>query len=63
MTNKQVGEERVYPAYTYTLIFFTKGIQDRNLQRVEIWRQQWMQKACRNAAYWLVSPGLLSFLP
>jgi hypothetical protein len=30
MTKKQVGEERVYSAYTSTLLFITKGSQDRN---------------------------------
>jgi hypothetical protein len=28
MTKKQVGEERVYSAYTFTLLFITKGSQD-----------------------------------
>jgi hypothetical protein len=28
MTKKQVGEERVYSAYTSTLLFIIKGIQD-----------------------------------
>jgi hypothetical protein len=27
MTNKQVGEERVYPAYTSTLLFITKEVR------------------------------------
>ena len=31
MTKKQVGEERVYSAYTSTLLFITKGSLDRNL--------------------------------
>jgi len=33
MTKKQVGEERAYPAYTSTLLFITKGSQDRNSYR------------------------------
>ena len=33
MTKKQVGEERVYSAYTSTLLFITKGSQDRNSSR------------------------------
>jgi hypothetical protein len=33
MTKKQVGEERVYSAYTSTLPFITKGSQDRNSSR------------------------------
>jgi hypothetical protein len=32
MTKKQVGEERVYSVYTSTLLFTTKGSQDRNSQ-------------------------------
>jgi hypothetical protein len=30
MTKKQVGEERVYSAYTSTLMFIIKGSQDWN---------------------------------
>jgi hypothetical protein len=30
MTKKQVGEERVYSAYTFMLLFITKGSQDWN---------------------------------
>jgi hypothetical protein len=30
---KQVGEERVYSAYTSTLLFITKGSQDWNSRR------------------------------
>jgi hypothetical protein len=33
MTKKQVGEERVYSAYTSMLLFFTKGSQDWNSSR------------------------------
>jgi hypothetical protein len=33
MTKKQVGEERVYSAYTSTLQFITKGSQDWNSSR------------------------------
>jgi hypothetical protein len=33
MTKKQVGEERVYSAHTSTLLFITKGSQDRNSHR------------------------------
>jgi hypothetical protein len=35
MTKKQVGEERVYSAYTSTLLFITKGGQDWNSSRSE----------------------------
>jgi hypothetical protein len=33
MTKKQVGEERVYLAYTSMLLFITKGSQDWNSSR------------------------------
>jgi hypothetical protein len=33
MTKNQVGEERVYSAYTFTLLFITKGSQDWNSSR------------------------------
>jgi hypothetical protein len=33
MTKKQVGEERVYLAYTSTLLFITKGCQNWNTNR------------------------------
>jgi hypothetical protein len=33
MTKKQLGEERVYLAYTFTLLFITKGSQDWNSSR------------------------------
>jgi len=33
ITKKQVGEERVYSAYTSTLLFITKGSQDWNSYR------------------------------
>jgi len=32
-TKKHVGEERVYSAYTSTLLFITKGSQDWNSSR------------------------------
>jgi hypothetical protein len=35
MTKKQVGEERVYSAYTSLLLFITKGSQGWNLSRSE----------------------------
>jgi hypothetical protein len=62
ITKKQVGEERVYSAYTFTLLFIPKGSQDRSSQRAGTWRQELMQRPWRDAAYWLVSSGLLSLL-
>ena len=51
MTKKQVGEVRVYSAYTYTLLFITKGSQDWNSHRAGTWRQELMQRPWRGAAY------------
>jgi hypothetical protein len=51
MTKKQVGEERVYSAYTSTLLFSTKGSQSKNSRRLGTWKQEWMQKSWKNAAY------------
>jgi hypothetical protein len=44
MIKKQVGRERVYLAYTSTLLFITKGSQDRNSSRAGNWRQELMQR-------------------
>jgi len=62
MTKKQVGEEKDYLAYVSTLLFITKGSQDRNSHRAGTWRQELMQRPCRDAAYWLAPHGLLSLL-
>jgi hypothetical protein len=60
MTKKQVGEERVYSAYTSVLLFITKGSQDWNSSKVK--KQELMQRPWRDVLYWLDSPGLLSLL-
>jgi hypothetical protein len=44
MTKKQVSEERIYSAYTFTLLFITKRSQDRNSHRAGKWRQELMQR-------------------
>jgi hypothetical protein len=59
MAKKQVGEERVYSAYTCTLLFITKGSHDRNSSRSGTWRLKWMQKPWRSSVYCLSSPGFL----
>jgi hypothetical protein len=43
MTRKQVGEEKIYSAYTSTLQFITKGSEDRKSHRVGTWRQELIQ--------------------
>ena len=62
MTKKQVGEEKIYSAYTSTLLFITKGSQDWNSHRVGTWRQELMQRPWMDAAYWMASLGLFSLL-
>ena len=47
MTKKQSEEERVYSAYTSTLLFIIKGSQDRNSHRAGTWRQELMQRPGR----------------
>jgi hypothetical protein len=62
VTKKQVGEERLHLACTSTLLFITKGSEDRNSQRAGTWRQELIERPWRGAAYSIVSPGLLSLL-
>jgi hypothetical protein len=57
---KQVGEERVYLAYTSVLLFIIEGSQDRNSSRAGTWRQELMLRPRRGAAYSLAPHGLLS---
>jgi hypothetical protein len=58
MTKKQVGEERVYSAYTSKLLFIIKRSQDWNSNR----KQELMHRAWRDVSYWLASSDLLSLL-
>jgi hypothetical protein len=55
MTKKQVVEERIYLVYVSTLLFITKGSQDRNSHRAGTWRQELMQRPWREVTYWLAS--------
>ena len=52
MTKKQVGEERVYSAYTSTLLFITKEVRTGTHQGR---KQELMQKPWRDVLYWLAS--------
>jgi len=58
MTKKQVGEERVYSAYTSTVLFITKGSQDWS-SHLEAGA---LAKAMEEGLHWLASPGLLGLL-
>jgi hypothetical protein len=44
MTKKEAGEERVYSAYTSTLLFITKGSRDWNSNRIGTWNKELIQK-------------------
>jgi hypothetical protein len=44
---KQVVEERVYLIYASILLFVIEGIQDRNSNMAETWRQKLMQRPQR----------------
>jgi hypothetical protein len=57
MTKEQVGEERVYSAYTSILLFITNGRQDWYSSGSE--KQELMQKPWRDVLYWLAQPALL----
>jgi hypothetical protein len=59
MTKKQVGEERVYSAYTSKLMFITKEVR---LELKQVRKQELMQRPWRVVPYWLASPGLLNLL-
>jgi hypothetical protein len=51
MTKQQVEEKRVYSAYIFTLLFITKGSQDRNSHRAGTWRQELRQRPWKGAVY------------
>jgi hypothetical protein len=58
MTKRQDGEEKVYSAYISTLLFITKGSQDRNSEK----ELRADAETTESAAYWLAPRGLLSLL-
>jgi hypothetical protein len=61
MTKKQVGEERVYLAYTSILLVHHQrksGLELKQVRKQELM----MQRPWRDVLYWLASPGLLSLL-
>jgi len=55
MTEKQVGEERVYSAYTFHIAVLHQRMSELELKQV--WNQEVMQRTWTNITYWLVSPG------
>jgi hypothetical protein len=60
MTKKQVGEERVYSAYTsHTAVHHQRK---SGLELKQVRKRELMQRPWRDVTYWLASPGLLSLL-
>ena len=59
MTKKQVGEERVYSAYTFHIAVHQRM---SGLELKQVRKQDLMQRPWRDVPYWLASPGLLSLL-
>jgi hypothetical protein len=59
MTKKQGGEERVYSAYTSTLLFITKEVRTGTQAGQKAGADAQAMEGC---SYWLASPRLLSLL-
>jgi hypothetical protein len=55
MTKKQVGEERVYSAYTFHTAVHHQRKSGRELKPVR--KQRLIQRPWRDVTYWLASPG------
>jgi hypothetical protein len=63
MTKKQVGEERVYLAYTSILLFTIKEVRTGTQAGQEAGADaEAMEGPWRDVSYWLASSGLLSLL-
>jgi hypothetical protein len=61
MTKKQVGEERVYLAYTSILLFITKEVRTGTQAGQEAGADAEAMKGCYLLAFfpWLTQPALL----
>jgi len=61
MTKKQVGEERVYSAYTSTLLFITKEVRAGTQAGQEAGADAEAMEGCSLLAFfpWLAQPALL----
>jgi hypothetical protein len=61
MTKKQVGEERVYSAYTSTLLFITKEVRTGTQAGQEAGADAEAIEGCSLLAcfFWLAQPALL----
>jgi hypothetical protein len=60
MTKKQVGEERIYSAYTSILLFITKEVRTGTQAGQEAGADAEAIEEC--SFYWLASSGLLNLL-
>jgi hypothetical protein len=61
MTKMQIGEERVYSAYT-SILLAVHHQRKSGLELKQVRKQELMQKPWRDVPYWLASIGLLSLL-
>jgi hypothetical protein len=59
MTKKKVGEERVYSAYTFMLLFITKESQDWNSSRSGADAEAMEGCSFLACLSWLAQPALL----
>jgi hypothetical protein len=59
ITKKQIGEERVYSAYTFHIAVDHQRKSGLELKQVR--KQELMQRPWRDITYWLAFPGLLSY--
>ena len=57
MTEKQVGEERVYSAYIAVPLPRKSGLELKQVRKEELMQRPWS-----DVLYWLASTGLLSLL-
>jgi hypothetical protein len=58
MTKKQVGEERVYSAFTFHIAVDPQRKLELGPKQGR--KQELMQRPWRDVTYWLASPGLFS---
>jgi hypothetical protein len=62
MTKSKLGREGFIWLILPYSVFITEGVQNRNSNRAETWRQEPMLRPWRHVAYWLSQHRLLSLL-
>jgi len=60
MSKKQVGEERVYSAYTFHIAVYHQ--RNSGLELKQVRKQELMQRPWKDVTSWLSFPSLLSLL-